>query len=188
MPDLEDFVAGATAQMGFGKPGPESEPEPVEELDEEIEQDEVEIDDPEYEALAAAFWQSLGPKDRAAAEGSERVRALLWESFVASEGDGDDEEAADFAPQSPADVVRWATANEAALRAAGWEDAAHFLVTAAADSHWWVDTAMLMGWDASIRPTSDMLSRDLSGRVTEASIPGARALDHDPMWPRGRGF
>lgn len=99
--------------------------------------------------------------------------------------DEDDEEEAededdDWIPQTGGEVVTWAFENEADLRAGGWESAEEFLVLAASDARWWIETATFMGWPPETRPQQRDLPAEMAMGVIAASVPGARLVE-DPL-------
>lgn len=95
------------------------------------------------------------------------------------EDPGDDEDDA-TTPQTGAEVVSWALENDAELRAEGWDSAQDFLVTAASDARWWLETATLMGWPPEARPQQRDLPAEMVMGAIAAGIPGARLM-RDPL-------
>jgi hypothetical protein len=171
---LDTFVRDALA----GARGEDVASEDIDEPEEGLETDDQAGEETEEATPkeAAAFWGSMSAEDRERAENDGQFAALLWEQWQAQADDGDDEsdtaegDPTDFVPQSANELVAWAAANEAGLRAEGWTDAGEFLTVAATDPRWWAETARMMSWSPAIRPDTRDLPEGLQLATTAAGV------------------
>lgn len=199
--DLKAFADRAVSQFGipFGEPvddepratdefetDPEDAPVASTDADDADDDDEEEVGDEE----ARDFYDSLSPEDRERATADLDFRQEAWDRWEAERAEQDDddqdddagspEDGEDFVPSNAREVVEWAAANEDGLLGVGWDSVDEFLITAASDARWWLETASNMGWSPDVRPGERDLPARLGMSVIAASIPGARVV-RDPL-------
>jgi hypothetical protein len=169
--------------------------------DEIIEEDELEPEDDEVEegaetsetaddALAAAFWESLDPASRDAAEQDEDVREELWRAFLEAEqgleaSDAEDEPADDSDEiRSAQDFVAGVLNGEIpAIDDDGRQvdPVAYLMALATCSPAEWRAAANAVGWPVDQRPTRWMIAS--MSRGAEAEV---RRLDWETNLAKAR--